>query len=84
MENLDLEKKLAYLRTNKLLKCMNKHEVLDEHEKTWQTNGLRLLNFEEISRKFLDADGHCSKITVDVLLNNHWTDARSGINDTQM
>lgn len=84
MENMNLDKKLAFLRTNKILKCMNKHEVLDEHEGTWQSNGLRDLKYEEVSRKALDADGHSSRITVDVMLNKHWTDARSGINDTQL
>lgn len=84
MENMNLDKKLAFLRTNKLLKCMNKHEVLNEHEATWQRNGLRDLQYEEISRKYLDTDGHCSRITVDVQLNKHWTDDRAGINDSQL
>ena len=84
MENMNLDKKLAFLRTNKILKCMNKHELLEEHEETWQVNGLKDLRFEEIRRENLHASGSASKITVDVQLNNHWTDSRCGIDDTQL
>jgi len=84
MEDMNLDKKLAFLRTNKILKCMNKHEVLAEHDRTWRTNGLKNLHYKELSRVALDKQGKCLKITVDVELNNHWTDERCGIADTQL
>lgn len=80
-----MNKKLAFLRTNKVLKCMNKIEVLKEHDKTWQQNGLSDLEFLEISRVTVDAESkYASKLTVDVQLNKHWTDERCGIQDSQM
>ena len=84
MEDMNLDKKLAFLRTNKILKCMNKHEVLAEHDATWHTNGLKDLHYLERSRETLGKQSKCLKITVDVELNNHWTDARCGISDTQL
>lgn len=84
MEDMDLGKKLDFLRTNKVLKCMNKHEVLEEHATTWQKNGLADLEYQETGRERLDAGGFASRITVDVRLNNHWTDKRCGIDDTQL
>jgi hypothetical protein len=84
MEDMNLDKKLAFLRTNKILKCMNKHEVLNEHEATWHRNGLQDLRYEELGRESLHPSGHATKITVDVLLNRHWTDERCGIDDTQL
>jgi hypothetical protein len=84
MENMNLDSKLAYLRTNKLLKCMNKHELLQEHEATWRQNGLKDLRYTELSREDLDPSGCASKITVDVQLNGHWTDSRCGLDDTQL
>lgn len=84
MEDMNLDKKLAYLRTNKILKCMNKHEVLAEHDATWRVNGLRDLKYTEIARKALDPAGKGTKVTVDVMLNGHWTDGRCGIEDTQL
>eukprot|EP01038_Epipyxis_sp_PR26KG_P013138 gene13138-17606_t len=81
LENMDLDGKLAYLKSNNILKCMNKVEVLKEHKSSWQTNGLSdlkysILNVETKSR-------NCIKIIVDVQLNNHWTDNRCGITDPQ-
>lgn len=84
MEDMNLDAKLAYLRTNKLLKCMNKHELLQEHEKTWRTNGLKDLSYEVLGRESLHPSGCASKVTVDVQLNKHWTDSRCGISDTQL
>lgn len=84
MEDMNLEKKLAYLRTNRILKCMNKIEVLAEHESTWRTNGLHDLHYQELARESLDKSGRCTKVTVDVQLNKHWTDSRCGIDDTQL
>lgn len=84
MEDMNLDKKLAFLRTNKILKCMNKHEVLAEHDATWRSNGLHDLKYTEVARKALDPAGKCIKVTVDVMLNGHWTDDRCGIDDTQL
>jgi hypothetical protein len=87
MEEMDLTTKLNYLRENQLLKCNNKKELLDEHESTWQTNGLNAFcspeqqfYLEEV--QFLS--DFCVKITVELTLNNgHWSDLRCGINDQQ-
>lgn len=84
MEDMNLDKKLAYLRTNRVLKCMNKHEVLQEHDATWRTNGLRDLKYIELERRTLDPKGKCVKITVDVMLNGHWSDDRCSIDDSQL
>jgi len=81
MEDMSLADKLSYLKSNKVLKCMNKIEVLNEHETTWQTNGLNSLQYEELSRETLNP--HASRVTVDVQKNNHWTDERCGIDDKQ-
>ena len=83
LEDMNLESKLQYLRSNKLLKCMNKIEVLAEHATTWRENGLSNLQYTEVSREALGE--HATKITVDVMLNcGHWTDKRSGIQDPQL
>lgn len=87
MEEMDLTTKLNYLRENQLLKCNNKKELLDEHESTWQTNGLNAFcspeqqfYLEEV--QFLS--DFCVKITVELTLNNgHWSDLRCGITDQQ-
>lgn len=80
MENMTLESKLNFLRVNKVWKCLNKNEVLEEHASTWKTNGLSDLKYNELSR--VNLNDHCVKVRVDLLLNNHWTDSKSGINDT--
>ena len=46
MENMNLKSKLQFLRDNKVWKCMNKTEVLEEHSSSWKTNGLESLNYE--------------------------------------
>lgn len=46
MEDMDLTKKLQFLREHKVWKCMNKTEVLEEHSSSWTTNGLSSLNFK--------------------------------------
>ena len=81
---MDLSGKLAYLKSNAILKCMNKREVLDEHAATWRTNGLRDLQYAVLARGSIGGNERASKVTVDVQLNNHWTDQRSGIEDTQL
>jgi hypothetical protein len=82
-EDMGIKEKLAFLRANQgVLKCMNKTEVLQEHEATWKKNGLFDLHYTEISREALN--DACTKVTVDVGLNGgHWTDDRSGIKDSQ-
>jgi len=93
LEQMNLKEKLNFLRSNKSWKCMVKWEALDEHEATWQTNGLKDLSYRVIS--FTDIDkspvprsnggGGCSysratKILVDVQLNgNHWANDKCGI-----
>lgn len=47
-------------------------QVLNEHDKTWQTNGLADLSYEVLGREELGE--HATKITVDVKLNDHWSD----------
>jgi hypothetical protein len=84
MEAMNLDQKLAFLRTDKLLKCMNKHEVLEEHARTWKMNGLTDLEFSKVKQEFLFGEEYCVKHTVDVGINHHWTDDRSGITDTQL
>lgn len=81
MENMNLETKLDYLRNNKLLKCMNKNELLAEHKDTWHMNGLSNLKYEIVQSTTVTP--HCDRFLIDIGLNNHWTDARSSINDRQ-
>ncbi|KAJ1421893.1 nucleotide-diphospho-sugar transferase [Ochromonadaceae sp. CCMP2298] len=83
MEKMGIHKKMAFLKANRVLKCMNKTEVLQEHVQTWKSNGLSNLHYTEISREA--PNDTCTKVTVDVELNRgHWTDDRSGIADPQM
>lgn len=56
MEDMDLTSKLKVLRAHMVWKCMNKTEVLGEHEDTWKLNGLadlhgqyRILSSEDLS-----------------------------------
>ena len=74
---MTLEDKLSLLRVNKTWKCQNKWEVLDEHKTTWQTNGLNNLNYTVIDRKIFLND-NCNRILVDLMTNDHWTDAVAG------
>jgi hypothetical protein len=75
LEENSLEEKIEFLRSNATLKCMNKTEVLDEHEQSWITNGLSSLAYAEVGRVRVGSDTAGSvKITVDVGLNGHWTD----------
>mmetsp|Transcript_64833 Transcript_64833/g.76113 ORF Transcript_64833/g.76113 Transcript_64833/m.76113 type:complete len:402 (-) Transcript_64833:461-1666(-) len=81
LENMSLHEKLAFLRTKKKWKCMVKWEALDEHEKTWRTNGLTDLTYNVISRDVLDETNGCgSKISVDVQLNpGHWANDKCSV-----
>ena len=83
LESLDLEAKLGVLRQHRLWKCMNKTEVLEEHDETWTTNGISSL----ASVTVLDQaplDTHATIYTVQVGPNDHWTDLVSGLEDTQL
>jgi len=71
---------MAFLRKNRDWKCMVKWELLDEHEKTWKTNGLADLSYKVLKTESLDDKNKSSKITVDVKLNgNHWGNDKAGI-----
>ena len=61
---------------------MNRTEVLEEHEATWATNGLRNARYRTVSTQQLN--DYAVRITVDLLLNGHWTDLVSGVDDTQL
>ncbi len=82
MEDMNLQQKLAVLKQHQLWKCMNRYELKDEHEATWRSNGLMDLSYEMLQRTELDR--FCSKVTVDVQLNSHWSDNKCGIDDEQM
>lgn len=48
MEHMNLQQKLAFLKMHSKWKCMNKRELLAEHETTWQTNGLSDLTYQTL------------------------------------
>lgn len=54
LEQMDLKEKLSFLRTNRNWKCMVKWEALEEHEKTWKTNGLADLSYKVLEMVDLD------------------------------
>jgi hypothetical protein len=65
---------------------MNKWEALEEHEKTWKTNGLSDLSYSILHMKDLDEDrksterSRATLISVDVKLNGqHWTNKKCAI-----
>ena len=71
-----------YRRKTRLLKCMNKQEVLAEHKAAWKTNGLVDLRYTELEQ--LSLSEHCVKYLVNVMENNHWTDLVCSEENTQM
>ena len=83
MEEMSLDNKLQFLRDHSKWKCMNKREVLGEHEATWKTNGLSNLKYEKINQIWRN-DDYCTIINVNVKENNHWSDLSLGIEDTQL
>lgn len=85
LEDMTLDTKLSFLKLHKTWKCMSKTEVLSEHAKTWQENGLKNLNYKELKRENIGVSHreHVWKITVDVTLNNHWTDNGCGEDDAR-
>jgi predicted NAD-dependent protein-ADP-ribosyltransferase YbiA (DUF1768 family) len=83
MEKMSLTKKMNILKKNKW-KCMVKWETTDEHNKYRKLKnkplwwGLTGTNYKLLSVSKLS--DFCTKYTVDVLKNNHWTDDKSFIN----
>jgi len=71
LEESTLDEKLQFLKRNATLKCLNKKEVLAEHADTWTKNGLSTLAYQEVGSVRVPGS---VKITVDIGLNNHWTD----------
>jgi hypothetical protein len=59
----------------------HKWEALEEHEKTWATNGLADLRYTETARTTdLHPSGKVTKVTVDLGLNgDHWTNDKCGV-----
>ena len=82
LEDMTLDEKLETLRDHTLWKCMNKSEVLLEHAKTWDSNGVLNLNYELLGSEF-SYDGRVIVCKVDVGRNNHWTDLVCNLEDTQ-
>ena len=93
LEEMNIEQKLAFLRSNREWKCNVKWEALDEHEKTWRTNGLADLDYKILGLTELDSDrkaksdgttprSRATKVTVDVKFNgNHWTNEKCKIDE---
>jgi hypothetical protein len=84
LEEMSLQEKLTFLKQHKEWKCMVKWEALDEHEKTWKSNGLADLNYKVLKTEGLDttdlSKAKATKITVDVKLNgNHWANDKCGV-----
>jgi hypothetical protein len=79
LEDMTLTEKLNFLRDNKEWKCMCKWEALEEHEKNWKTNGLADLKYKVLKTTPLDETKKASKLTVDILLNDHWADMMSAV-----
>lgn len=86
LEEMDLKTKLGFLKENKEWKCMVKWEALEEHEKTWRTNGLKDLTYDICFPFIKRLDGEDSgeskatKITTDVKLNRgHWANDKCGV-----
>jgi hypothetical protein len=84
LEEMTLTDKLQFLREHKEWKCMVKWEALEEHEKTWRTNGIADLNYKVTATTALDgktsAQSKATKVTVDVKLNgNHWANDKCSV-----
>ncbi|ETK76306.1 hypothetical protein F441_17602 [Phytophthora nicotianae CJ01A1] len=76
LEGLNLEEKLAVLRTSKV-KCTVKYDLLKEHHRTWKKNGLKNLHYEYVNAEAINEN--CTKITVKLGPNGHWSDSRSSL-----
>jgi hypothetical protein len=81
LEEMTLQEKLSFLKENKSWKCMVKWEVLEEHDLTWKTNGLKNLTYKVLgTTSDLHKSGKVVKVLVDVELNgDHWSNAKCGI-----
>ncbi len=86
LEEMNLQEKIYFLKGNEAIKCMNKNELLDEHDKTWKVNGLNgfhMRNEFQVLKVEYPGD-FCAKITVQLELNNgHWSDKVCGELDRQ-
>uniref|UniRef100_K3X9X5 Galactosyltransferase C-terminal domain-containing protein n=1 Tax=Globisporangium ultimum (strain ATCC 200006 / CBS 805.95 / DAOM BR144) TaxID=431595 RepID=K3X9X5_GLOUD len=76
LEEMKLEDKLEALRATKW-KCTVKRELLKEHVRTWKHNGIKSLRYTYVDAVALN--DFCTKITVDLGSNDHWSDARSSL-----
>ncbi|KAI9999085.1 hypothetical protein PInf_003767 [Phytophthora infestans] len=76
LEDLNLEEKLTVLRTSKV-KCTVKRDLLKEHHRTWKKNGLKSLCYEYVNAEAINEN--CTKITVRLGPNGHWSDSRSSL-----
>ncbi|KAK1932561.1 Beta-1 [Phytophthora citrophthora] len=76
LEELSLEDKLTVLRTGKW-KCTVKRDLLKEHHRTWKKNGLKNLRFEYVDAEAINE--YCTKITIKLGPNGHWSDSRSSL-----
>lgn len=76
LEGMGLKEKLAMLKKTDW-KCMVKWELLDEHEQGWKTNGLSSLNYKIDKSSALN--DYCTKVTVTLGLNSHWSDSKTSI-----
>ena len=79
LENLTLCQKLSYIDGSTSLRCHQKFSLLDEHS-SWQLNGLSSLKYELLNIKILSPI--CKIYTVNIMLNNHWTDKLCHISST--
>ena len=84
LEEMTLQDKLKFLKQHKEWKCMVKNEALEEHAKTWKTNGLHDLKYKVLETEGLDSKdvskAKATKITVDVKLNgDHWANDKASV-----
>lgn len=54
-----------------------KRELLKEHARTWKKNGIKSLDYDFVDAQSLN--DVCTKITVKLGENGHWSDARSSL-----
>lgn len=88
MEKMSLAEKIAVLKSHNKWKCQKKWELLQEHEATWQRNGLNSLRYQIVQSQTLRRHSHPTlmmecvvavKVQVDLGLNNEHTDADAGV-----
>ena len=85
MEEMSLTEKTTFLKEQETIKCMNKKELLNEHESTWQENGISAFrdsqHFTIEDSQYLNV--FCVKYTVELAPNFHWSDKVCGEKDKQ-